>query len=157
MYYFLQRYQRSGKNVKCKLRKRYTRGEAAFTIFRPLTLGNSNSDRQPRPNSGAHSIIFDTCALFCLVSISAVAKDYSPPSLGGFKLNEAPPGELGCFKLPKSQKSFLLGRRQTSPSSAASLTLLRGRVILFLCRRYGKTHLAGAPQGFFFADVGLKI
>lgn len=67
MYYFLQRYQRSGKNVKCKLRKRYARGEAAVTIFRPLALGNSNSDWQPRPNSGAHSIIFDTCALFCLV------------------------------------------------------------------------------------------
>lgn len=53
--------------------------------------------KQAAPAKLGCSLYYVTCALFCLVSISAVALDYSPPSLGAFKLNEAPPGELGCF------------------------------------------------------------
>lgn len=71
--------------------------------------------RQAAPAKLGRSLYYVTCTLFCLVSISAVAMDYSPLSLGAFKLNEAPLSELGCFKLPKSQKSFL--PRQTADVS----------------------------------------
>lgn len=131
-------------------------GKVSSTVLPPLTFVDSNSDRQLRLNLSAHSIMFDTWALFCLVSISAVTMHYSPPSLDAFKLNEAPPAELGCFKLPKSQKSFWLAIQQTFPSSIASLTLFHARLILFCVVIIRETHLAGAPQGFVCADSGLK-
>lgn len=88
------------------------------------------SDRQPHPNLGPHSIMFDTCALFCLVSISAVIMDYLLQSWGAFKLNEVPPSELWCFKLPKSQESFGLGRRFRR---AVRPSLCEQRRVIFFC------------------------
>lgn len=132
IYFFWRRCQRSGENVECKLHQSYTCGEASSAVFPPLTFVDSNSDRQPRLNLGAHSIMLPALYFvwFRYRQSQWIIRRRRPwaPSNRMRRL----PVNSGAFKLPKSQESFFcLGRQQTLPSSSASLTLLHRRVILF--------------------------
>lgn len=157
---FLRHYQRSGKNVKCKLRQRCARGEAAFPVCPPLTLGNLNSDGQPLPNSGAHSIIFDTLCFILFhfrYQQSRRITHRARPWVASDQRMRLPvnSGVLNS----QSHRNRLGSARQTADVSVE-------RCVFDFVTRHGnaffvswlrEAHLAGAPPGFFFADIGLEI